>query len=68
MSRLVWPVRGRDEVAGAIDRALAATMAALDALARGASSDALRPLQLAGARYAGRTENGENQRSDGAAA
>jgi uncharacterized membrane protein YccC len=46
VSRLVWPVRGRDEVAGAIDRALAATMAALDGLARGASSDALRPLQL----------------------
>ena len=46
ISRLVWPVRGRDEVAGAIDRALAATMAALDGLARGASSDALRPLQV----------------------
>ena len=25
VSRLVWPIRGRDEVAGAIDRALAAT-------------------------------------------
>ena len=46
VSYLVWPIRGRDEVAGAIDRALAATMAALDGLARGASSDALRPLQL----------------------
>ena len=33
VSRLVWPIRGRDEVAAAIDRALAATTAALDALA-----------------------------------
>jgi uncharacterized membrane protein YccC len=46
VSRLVWPVRGQDEVAAAIDRALAASVAALDALAVGASSDALRPLQL----------------------
>ena len=46
VSRLVWPIRGRDEVAGAIDRALAASTAALDALARGASSDTLLPLQV----------------------
>jgi uncharacterized membrane protein YccC len=46
VSRLVWPIRGRDEVESAIDRALAASTAALDALARGASSDTLRPLQL----------------------
>ena len=46
ISRLVWPIRGRDEVAGAIDNALSATTAALDALAQGASSDVLRPLQV----------------------
>ena len=46
ISRFVWPIRGRDEVAAAIDRALTATTAALDALAQGASSDALRPLQV----------------------
>ena len=46
VSRFVWPIRGRDEVAGAIDQALIATTAALDALAQGASSDALRPLQV----------------------
>ena len=33
ISRFVWPIRGRDEVASAIDRALTATTAALDALA-----------------------------------
>ena len=42
---LVWPVRGRDEIAGASDQALAATAVLLDALAGGASADALRPLQ-----------------------
>ena len=46
ISRFVWPIRGRDEVAAAIDSALTATTAALDALASGASSDALRPLQV----------------------
>src|SRR6266550_2017400 len=46
VSRLVWPVRARAEVAGAIDQALAATAAALEALARGASSHTLLPLQL----------------------
>ena len=46
ISRLVWPIRGHDEVAVAIGRALTATTEALDALARGASSDTLRPLQL----------------------
>ena len=46
ISRFVWPIRARDEVAAAIDRALTATTAALDALASGASSDALRPLQV----------------------
>jgi len=45
VSRLVWPVRGRDEVAHAIDRALAATSSALGALARGTSTDALLPFQ-----------------------
>ena len=54
VSRLVWPVRGRDEVAGAIDRALAATMAALDA--SGARRVVRRTASAAsrGARYAGR--------------
>jgi uncharacterized membrane protein YccC len=46
ISRFVWPIRGHDEVAAAIDRALTATTIALDALASGASSDALRPLQV----------------------
>lgn len=46
VSRLVWPVRGREEVARAIDRALGATAAALEALARGAPSHTLLPLQL----------------------
>ena len=46
ISRFVWPIRGRDEVAGAIDSALTATTAALDALAQGASSDTLQPLQV----------------------
>jgi uncharacterized membrane protein YccC len=46
ISRFVWPIRAQDEVAAAIDRALTATTAALDALAQGASSDALRPLQV----------------------
>jgi uncharacterized membrane protein YgaE (UPF0421/DUF939 family) len=46
ISRFVWPIRGRDEVAGAIDQALIATTAALEALAQGASSDALQPLQV----------------------
>ena len=45
VSRLVWPVRGREEIARAIDRALDATSATLDALARGVASDTLRPLQ-----------------------
>jgi len=45
VSRLVWPVRGREEVARAIDRTLDAASATLDALARGSSSDVLRPLQ-----------------------
>ena len=45
VSRLVWPVRGREEVARAIDRTLDATSATLDALARAASHDLLRPLQ-----------------------
>ena len=45
VSRLVWPIRGRNDISDAIDRALAATRAALDALARGASSEALLPLQ-----------------------
>jgi uncharacterized membrane protein YgaE (UPF0421/DUF939 family) len=46
ISRFVWPIRGRDEVAGAIDQALIATTAALEALAQGASSDVLQPLQV----------------------
>jgi uncharacterized membrane protein YccC len=46
VSRFVWPVRGRDEVAGAIDRTLAASAAALEALARDTSSHMLVPLQL----------------------
>ena len=46
ISRFVWPIRAHDEVAAAIDRALTATTAALDALAEGVSSDALRPLQV----------------------
>ena len=46
VSRFVWPIRAQDEVAAALDRALSATMAALDALASGAPSDALRPLQV----------------------
>ncbi len=46
VSRLVWPVRGREEVAVAIDRALAASAAALEALALGAPSNTLLPLQL----------------------
>ena len=46
ISRFVWPIRGRDEVAAAIDSALTATTAALGALAQGVSSDALRPLQV----------------------
>jgi len=46
ISRFVWPIRAHDEVAAAIDSALTATTAALDALASGATSDALRPLQV----------------------
>jgi len=46
VSRFVWPVRGRDEIAGAMDRALASIAAVLDAVALGATPDALQPLQV----------------------
>ena len=46
ISRFVWPIRAQDEVAAAIGRALTATTAALDALARGGSPDAVRQLQV----------------------
>ena len=45
VSRLVWPIRGGNDISDAIDRALTATRAALDGLARGVSADALLPLQ-----------------------
>jgi len=45
VNRLVWPIRGRDEIARAVDKALAAIADTLDALARDAAPDALLPLQ-----------------------
>ena len=46
VSRLIWPIRGRHEIAGAIDQTLTATTAALGGMAREASSDALLQLQV----------------------
>ena len=46
VSRLVWPIRGRNEIANALDRVLKATRTLLDALASGTASDALLPLQV----------------------
>ena len=45
VSRLVWPILGRQEVAQALDRAIDAMSATLAGLAGGASSDAMLPLQ-----------------------
>lgn len=45
VSRLVWPIRGRDEIARAIDRSLDATHALLDSLAGGGSGSTLTPRQ-----------------------
>ena len=45
-SRLIWPVRGRDEIASAIDQTTAAITKLLDAMGRDASSDTLLPLQV----------------------
>src|SRR5262245_43979772 len=45
VSRLVWPIRGHDEIVRAIDDVLAASAAALDVLRSGGMPDALRPLQ-----------------------
>jgi uncharacterized membrane protein YccC len=47
VSRFVWPIRGRDEITAAIDRALTAIAAVLDAQAVGTAPDALRPKQVA---------------------
>jgi uncharacterized membrane protein YccC len=46
VSRFVWPIRGRAEIAVAIDRSLVATAATLDELASGAAQDALLPRQV----------------------
>jgi len=45
VSRVVWPVLGRQEVAQALDRGIDATTATLASLAGGASSEAMLPLQ-----------------------
>ena len=45
VSRLVWPIRGADEIARALDRSLTATRALLDSLAGGESASAVAPLQ-----------------------
>ena len=46
VSRLIWPIRGRDEIASAIDKTTAAITKLLDAMGRGASSDTLLPLEI----------------------
>ena len=46
VSRLIWPIRGRDEIAGAIDQTRAATAGVLDAMGRDASSDLLQQQQV----------------------
>ena len=57
VSRFVWPIRGRDQILGALDRTLAGTAAMLDALASGAAQEALHPrqVQVLDALVAGRT-------------
>ena len=46
VSRLIWPIRGRDEIAGAINQTRAATAGVLDAMGRDASSDMLQQQQV----------------------
>ena len=46
VSRLIWPVRGRDEIGSAIDKTMGAITKTLDAMGRDASSDTLLPLQV----------------------
>jgi uncharacterized membrane protein YccC len=46
VSRLIWPIRGRDEIASAIDKTTAAITKTLDAMGRDASSDTLLPLEV----------------------
>ena len=45
VSRLVWPIRSREEIKSAIDRSLAATHALLESLTGDKSESALTPLQ-----------------------
>ena len=46
VSRLVWPIRGRDEIAGALTQTTAATTEALVAMRRNVASDTLQRVQV----------------------
>ena len=46
VSRLVWPIRGRDEIAAALNQTAEATTEALDAMGRDAASDTLQRAQV----------------------
>ena len=46
VSRLVWPIRGRDEIAGALNQTTAATTEALEAIGRDVTPDTLQRVQV----------------------